>query len=234
MDGRSVRIPQRPSVTISFAQTLDGRIATISGNSRWISGPESLQLTHRLRAAHDAIVVGSGTVAADNPQLTVRLVAGRDPLRVVVDSRLRTALDANVLSGKLASGTILAVTRHAPCERREAVERRGATVLVLQDDADGHVDLAALLTTLGDRGVASVMVEGGAGLITAFLRARLVDRMVVTIAPKVLGRGIDAVGNLGISDLARAIQVTGVTYARYGDDMVIDGRVGSQGEDDGG
>lgn len=234
MPAASFRRIQRPSVTIGFAQTLDGRIATITGSSQWISGPESLHFTHRLRAAHDAIVVGSGTVVADNPRLTVRLTEGRDPLRVVVDSRLRVPLDANVLSGSAASGTIVAVTRHAPPECREAVERQGATVLVVQDDPDGHVDLVELLAALGERGVSSVMVEGGSGLITGFLRERLVDRMVVTIAPKLLGRGIDAVGDLGISELARAIQLTNVTYERYGDDIVIDGRVADLEVDDGG
>jgi len=232
MSAASPRSSQRPSVTLSFAQTLDGRIATINGNSQWISGPESLRLTHRLRSEHDAIIVGSGTVIADNPRLTVRLAEGRDPLRVVVDSRLRIPLDASVLSAGAASGTVIAVTRHAPLARREAVERQGATVLLLQDDPDGHVDLASLLAALGDRGIASVMVEGGAGMITGFLRARLVDRLVVTVAPKVLGRGIDGVGDLGISDLARAIQLTDVTYEQFGDDIVIDGRVGDVEIDD--
>ncbi len=227
-----IRMLQRPAVTISYAQTLDGRIATRAGSSQWISGTESLRLTHRLRASHDAIVVGSGTVMSDNPRLTVRLAEGRDPLRVVVDSRLRIPLDANVLIGDAASGTVLAVTRHAPIERRGAVERQGASVLMVEDDAYGHVDLAAMLAALGGRGVSSVMVEGGAGLITAFLRARLVDRLVVTVAPKILGRGIDAVGDLGIDDLADAVQLTVVTYERHGDDIVIDARVGNAEDED--
>jgi 5-amino-6-(5-phosphoribosylamino)uracil reductase/diaminohydroxyphosphoribosylaminopyrimidine deaminase/5-amino-6-(5-phosphoribosylamino)uracil reductase len=224
----------RPTVTLSYAQTLDGRIATAGGSSQWISGPESLRLTHQLRAEHDAIMVGVGTVLADNPRLTVRLVDGPDPLRVIVDSRLRTPLDANVLAGDAAHGTILAITDRAPSERRQAAQQRGASILVLPEDEAGHVQIAPLLERLAGRGVRSVMVEGGAGMLTAFLRARLVDRMVVTLAPKVLGRGIDAIGDLEIGDLANALRLADVVYERYGDDIVIDGRVVRvEGEDAG-
>jgi 5-amino-6-(5-phosphoribosylamino)uracil reductase/diaminohydroxyphosphoribosylaminopyrimidine deaminase/5-amino-6-(5-phosphoribosylamino)uracil reductase len=224
----------RPTVTLSYAQTLDGRIATAGGSSQWISGPESLRLTHQLRAEHDAIMVGVGTVLADNPRLTVRLVDGPDPLRVIVDSRLRTPLDSNVLAGAAAHGTVLAITASAPGERRQAAQQRGASILVLPEDDAGHVQIAPLLERLAERGVRSVMVEGGAGLITAFLRARLVDRMVVTLAPKVLGRGIDAVGDLEIGDLTNALRLVDVVYERYGDDIVIDGKVVRvEGEDAG-
>jgi 5-amino-6-(5-phosphoribosylamino)uracil reductase/diaminohydroxyphosphoribosylaminopyrimidine deaminase/5-amino-6-(5-phosphoribosylamino)uracil reductase len=224
----------RPTVTLSYAQTLDGRIATAGGSSQWISGHESLRLTHQLRAEHDAIMVGVGTVLADNPRLTVRLVDGPDPLRVIVDSRLRTPLDANVLAGDAAHGTVLAITDRAPSERRQVAQQRGASILVLPEDEAGHVQIAPLLERLAERGVRSVMVEGGAGMLTAFLRARLVDRMVVTLAPKVLGRGIDAVGDLEIGDLANALRLADVVYERYGDDIVIDGRVVRvEGEDAG-
>ena len=213
----------RPLVTISYAQTLDGRLATRSGSSRWISGEASLRLTHRLRAAHDAIMVGVGTVLADDPRLTVRLVAGRDPLRVVVDSRLRTPPDAAVLRDGAASGTLLAITDLAPPERREVIEALGADMLVMPSSADSRVDLAALLRELGRRGAGSVMVEGGAGLITALLRLRLADQVAITVAPKILGSGIAAVGDLGIDDLDRARLIEGLEVGRYGDDLVLTG-----------
>ena len=152
-------------MTLSYAQTVDGRIATAGGSSQWISGPASLTHAHRLRADHDAIMVGAGTVRR-RPRLTVRLVDGTDPLRVVVDSGLRIPPTSAVLADGAAGRTILAVTERASGERREAVRRLGATVLCLPSNAAGQVDLAALLTELGATGVESVMVEGGAALLT--------------------------------------------------------------------
>lgn len=215
----------RPVVTVHYAQTLDGRLATVTGSSRWISCGESLRLAHELRASHDAIVVGVGTVRRDDPRLTVRLVAGRDPLRVVVDSTLRTPLDAAVLAAGAAAGTVLAVTARAPAERQAQATALGATVLTLPSDDAGRVDLVALLTVLRERGIGSVLVEGGAALITALLRARLVDRLVVCVAPKILGAGINAIGELGISELDRALLLRDARVVAYGDDLVFDGWV---------
>jgi riboflavin-specific deaminase-like protein len=215
----------RPSVTVSYAQTLDGRLATSTGSSQWISAPQSLRFSHELRAEHDAIMVGVGTVCMDDPRLTVRLAAGRNPLRVVVDSTLRTPLTAAVLANGAATGTVFAVTDRAPTAKRDRVRALGATVLCLPTDAGGRVDLVSLLTALRQRGVGSVLVEGGAQMITALLRARLVVRLVVCVAPKILGAGIEAVGDLGISELARTLIVTDTSVISFGEDLVLDGRV---------
>ena len=215
----------RPFVTLSYAQTLDGRLATSTGSSQWISAPESLRFSHELRAKHDAIVVGVGTACKDDPRLTVRLAAGQSPLRVVVDSTLRIPLTAAVLTEETAPGTVLAVTDRAPAAKRDEVRARGATVLCLPTNTEGRVDLVALLTALHDRGVGSVLVEGGAGIITALLRARLVDRMIVCVAPKILGAGIEAVGDLGIRELARALTMAGTSVTPCGVDLILDGRV---------
>lgn len=215
----------RPSVTVSYAQTLDGRLATVGGSSQWISCDESLRHAHELRASHDAVMVGAGTVAADNPQLTVRHAAGKDPLRVVVDSTLRTPLEAAVLSNGAAQGTVLAVTGRASVRKCEEVRTLGATVLRLPEDGDGRVSLGAMLAALYEMEVGSVMVEGGAALITALLREKLVDRMCVCIAPKILGSGIEAVGNLGIRDLGDSLALTGAAFTPHGDDMILDARV---------
>lgn len=217
--------PHRPFVTVCYAQTLDGRLATRTGSSRWISGPETLRLAHEQRATNDAVMVGVGTVLTDDPQLTVRLVAGRSPLRVVVDSTLRTPLQAAVLATQAARGTVLAATQRAPNERVAAARALGATVLVVPEDAGGRVNLPVLLTILWTRGVASLLVEGGASLITALLRAHLADRLVVTVAPKILGAGVEAVGDLSIVDLERAIALRELRVDRYGEDFVLDGRV---------
>jgi diaminohydroxyphosphoribosylaminopyrimidine deaminase / 5-amino-6-(5-phosphoribosylamino)uracil reductase len=215
----------RPTVTVSYAQTLDGRLATANGSSRWISAPESLRFAHQLRAEHDVVAVGAGTACKDDPRLTVRLVPGDDPLRVVVDSSLRTPLSAAVLANGAAKRTILAVTERAPERRCEEALALGATVLELPSDAAGRVDLHALLSELHSLGVRSVMVEGGAALITAFFCERLVDRLAVCIAPKILGRGIEAVGDLGIQDLSDSLILADTSVTPYGVDLVLDSRV---------
>lgn len=215
----------RPTVTVSYAQTLDGRLAAANGSSRWISSPDSLRFAHKLRAEHDAVAVGAGTACNDDPRLTVRLVPGDDPLRVVVDSAFRTPLSAAVLANEAAKGTVLAVTDRAPYERCAEAESLGATVLRLPATGKGRVDLDALLSGLYALGVRSVMVEGGAALITSFLYERLVDRLAVCIAPKILGRGIEAVGDLGISDLTDSLMLTDTAVTPYGVDLVIDSRV---------
>lgn len=215
----------RPRVTFSFAQTLDGRVAAADGSSQWISGPESLRFCHRLRAAHDAIMVGIGTVLRDDPRLTVRLVEGRDPLRVIVDSTLRIPLSAAVLRDGAARGTVLACTAAAPVERRAALAELGATILTLPAWPEGGVDLAALLAALGERSIASVMVEGGARLLTSLLRARLADAVAITITPLILGAGPAAIGDLGIATLAQAIRLANATWTTYGADVVVEGDI---------
>ena len=144
---------------------------------------------------------------------------------MVVDSSLRTPLSAAVLANGAAKGTILAVTERAPDERCEEALSLGATVLKLPADAAGRVDLHALLAELHSLGVRSVMVEGGAALITSFLSERLVDRLAVCIAPKILGRGIEAVGDLGISDLTDSLILADTSVTPYGVDLVLDSRV---------
>ncbi len=167
-------------------------------------------------------MVGVGTVLADNPRLTVRLVEGTSPHRVIVDSTLRLPLEASVLSDG-ASPTLVATTSRAPAERIRLVEQV-AQVEVVATDATGGVDLDALLRRLVVRGLSSVLVEGGSRLITAFLRRRLVDRLVVCVAPMILGTGTDAVGDLGIDVLGEAITFESVTFTPLGRDVIFDGR----------
>jgi riboflavin-specific deaminase-like protein len=215
---------KQPFVTVKFAQSLDGRIATSTGDSRWISGPPSLRLAHKLRREHDAIMVGIGTVLADDPQLTVRLVKGRDPLRVVIDSNLRIPLGSRVLTDGAAAHTLVASSGNVDPDRMSEIQRLGAEILRLPSGPQGSgIDIVRLLEELGHRGVESVLVEGGKGIITALLAARAVDRLVVVVAPKIIGQGTEGIGDLGIARLSEAITFSSVKTRRLGKDIIFDG-----------
>lgn len=218
-----IGVYDRPQVTLHYAQTLDGRIATRTGHARWISCDATLRLAHELRAQHDAVLVGIGTVLADDPRLTVRLVPGASPTRVILDSTLRVPLTAHILTGNDAP-TLLATTRAAATARRALIEDTGAEVAIVESDGDS-VSLPALLAILRERGVGSVLVEGGAAVITSFLRQGLVDRLIVCIAPKIAGAGIEAVGDLGIRQMGDALRIRDPRIEQVGDDLIFDGRV---------
>lgn len=215
-----------PFVTVKFAQSLDGRIATVTGDSQWISSSGARRFAHQLRREHDAIMVGIGTVLADNPQLSVRLVRGRDPLRIVVDSSLRIPLTTRVLADRAASHTLVVTSESAEISRERELASLGAEVLRLPSGPDhSGVNIERLLKTLGSRGIASVLVEGGKGIITSLLAARAVDRLVTVIAPKIIGEGIEAIGDLGITRLDDAITFSSVKTRKLGPDIVLDGRL---------
>ncbi|MFO7569311.1 MAG: bifunctional diaminohydroxyphosphoribosylaminopyrimidine deaminase/5-amino-6-(5-phosphoribosylamino)uracil reductase RibD, partial [Smithellaceae bacterium] len=166
-----------PFVTIKYASTLDGRIATACGRSQWISSPPSLKFVHRLRARHDAILVGVGTVLLDDPELTVRLVRGRNPVRIVVDSHLKIPDSAKLIVTAAQITTIIATTRSLADPRAQDLSARGAQILTIDADAQGRVDLAKLLKALAARNISSLLVEGGSQIITSFLRENLVNRL---------------------------------------------------------
>lgn len=214
-----------PYVTIKYAQTLDGRIATRSGQSQWISSDADLTYAHELRAANDAIMVGIGTVLKDNPRLTVRLATGPNPRRIVVDSLLRTPHSSHVLSDEFVSNTTFAVTAAAPAVRIKEAESRGARVIIVRSTLDGLVDLEDLLQRLRAEGIRSVMVEGGAKIITSVLRAGLANRLIICIAPKVMGSGIEGVGDLGVITLPETIKFTSHSFRQAGEDVMFDGEI---------
>lgn len=210
---------KRPFITLTYAQSIDGCIAARAGQPLTLSGKQSLVLTHRLRAAHQAILAGIGTVLADNPSLTVRLVEGRDPQPIVPDSRLRFPLDANLLSHPSRSPWI-ATSEHADVGRQRTLEAAEARVLRLPANVRGQVDLAALMKRLGELGIDSVMVEGGARIITSFLSERLVDHLVLTVAPTLVG-GLRAVRRLGPSAPACFPRLRNVRYERLEEDLIV-------------
>jgi GTP cyclohydrolase II len=224
--GRRPASSDRPMVVLKYAQTLDGRIATTSGDARWISGSAERQVSHALRAACDAVLVGVGTVVRDDPQLTVRMVSGASPVRVVLDSTLRLPPTARVLAPD-ASTTVITTARSAP-ERRAELRDHGVTVHVVAADNEGRVDLAAGLAALRAAGTEVVLVEGGSGIITGLLRARLVDRVIAAIAPLIIGEGTPAVADLAVDRVAAGIRLTNRSIVPVGDDVLLAWDVGSR------
>ncbi len=211
-----------PFVTLKFAQTLDGRIATATGDSKWISSEPSLKWAHRLRSLHDAVLVGVGTVLEDDPQLTVRLVRGRNPLRVVADSRLRIPLNSKTLKDQENAPTVIVATSQADIERKLALNVMGVEVLTVEEDGEGMVALKDLLQKLGQRNISSVLVEGGATTITSFIRQGLADKVVAIIAPRIMGKGVETVGDLGILKVGRALKLSFDKVYRKGEDVIIE------------
>jgi GTP cyclohydrolase II len=212
--------PDRPYVVLKYAQTLDGRIATAGGDAKWISGTGERRISHALRAACDAVAVGAGTVLADDPQLTVRMVPGASPIRVVLDSTLRLPADAQVFAPD--ASTIILTTERSDPARRAALQERAVTVVMVGDGPDG-IDLADGLARLRRLGIRSLLVEGGARVITSMLRGRLADRVVVAVAPLLLGAGTEAVGDLGTKLVADGLRLVHRTIHQAGPDLVIAG-----------
>ena len=218
----------RPWVVAKAACSLDGKIATVGGESQWLTGEAARALGHRLRHRVDAMVVGIGTVLADDPQLTTRRPRGqgpgRDPIRVVLDSRLRMPLTARMLHLDSEAPTWVATTSQAPPDTIRALKAQGAQVLVLPADA-GRVSLPALLEELGARQVQSLLVEGGAVTLGAFFDQRLVNQFYFFYAPKILGgqRAPGMVGGHGIVHLGEAHIARDLSVRRVGGDLLVSG-----------
>jgi diaminohydroxyphosphoribosylaminopyrimidine deaminase/5-amino-6-(5-phosphoribosylamino)uracil reductase len=214
-----------PFVTVKYAQTIDGRIATASGQSQWISSPDSRKYSHKLRAEHDAILVGAGTVIKDDPELTVRLARGRNPLRVILDNDLKIPAESKIFRNLLQAKTLIATTIKADDPRLQQIASSGAEIISVDSDSSGNVDLIKLFKILADRQISSILVEGGAQIITSVLKNNLAQRLVTIIAPKILGRGIEAIGDLQINDLSHAKKLSVEKIKRSGPDIIIDGRL---------
>lgn len=214
-----------PFVTLKYAQTLDGRIATATGHAQWISSEASRRFAHTLRSVNDAILVGAGTVIQDDPELTVRMVKGKNPLRIVVDSQLRTSTKSKIYKNQKAARTIIATTVRANPEKRALFHDLGIEMLQIDADQHGQVDQGKLLRELGKHNIASVLVEGGAEIITSFIKNALADRVTIIIAPKIIGSGKEAVGDLSITDMNEAFVITEKKMIRKGDDLIIEGKI---------
>lgn len=221
-----------PFVIAKFAASLDGRIAAASGDSRWVSGPETRDWSHRLRTRIDAILVGSSTVVVDDPLLTARpdgVDAARQPLRVVVDTRGRVPPMAQVFTGP--AKTLVATSEDAPGEWRGAIEARGAEVISFPLER-GRVDVRALLEELGKRDVQTLLVEGGGVILGSFFDAGLVDKVHAVIAPMIMGAADApaAVAGEGANRMAEALRLRDVVVERLGEDILVTGYVPKDAE----
>lgn len=217
-----------PFVMLKVASSLDGKIATRSGDSRGITAQESLRFVHRLRDQCDALMVGIGTVQADNPLLTTRLKGkvGKDPIRVIVDSSLRISPQARLFNPHSQAGVIIATTQKAPRGKKERLEKIGAKVITV-GSANGKVDLKKLMVALGKLEITSLLIEGGTKIITSALKDDIVDKIFFFYAPKILGghaaHGITA--GEGVEYVNQALNVQDLKVKRQGEDVLVEGYI---------
>lgn len=215
-----------PFLTLKIAQTLDGKIATSSGASKWITGEKAREEAHRLRDSHDAVLVGINTVLMDNPSLTTRIPGGRDAVRVIVDSRLRIPVNAKVVAQSSPARTMVATLANAPKNKIKELQDAGVEVLTIRS-AHGRVDLRDLMKKLGKRDIMSALIEGGAEINASALKAGLVDKVVMFLAP-LLMTGTDSLCSIGGSSpakLSQAIKLRDVSVKFVGKDLMVEGYI---------
>ncbi|HQA08446.1 MAG TPA: bifunctional diaminohydroxyphosphoribosylaminopyrimidine deaminase/5-amino-6-(5-phosphoribosylamino)uracil reductase RibD [Syntrophomonadaceae bacterium] len=215
----------RPFVALKTAITLDGKIATRKGNSRWITSPEARRYVHQLRNRYDAIMAGIGTVLADDPMLNTRLddPTARDPVRIIVDGQLDLPLDSQIANTSRKQTTLVYTSRNADRGREKALKQKGLEVIRI-DGTQNNLDLSQVMDDLGKRGMISVLVEGGAGLNASLLEQKLVDKLYWFIAPKIIGgsQAPGPVGGSGAASMDEAILLHDIQQQQIGDDLLIE------------
>ncbi len=213
----------RPFVTLKLAQTLDGRIAASNGDSKWVSGPAARRLVHRMRSETDAVLVGMGTVRADNPALTVRAVKGRNPYRVIVAGAGRFPAKCDLLDKNDDYRTVIAAEARLIGRLTKRANCHDVIFWEVKVTGNGLLDIRDLVRRAGEFGLQSLLVEGGESLATSFIKADLVDKYVVSVAPKILGQGIPSVGDLGRKKISEAIELKQTRIEQVGRDIVCSG-----------
>jgi diaminohydroxyphosphoribosylaminopyrimidine deaminase/5-amino-6-(5-phosphoribosylamino)uracil reductase len=215
-----------PFVSLKIAQSLDGKIATETGDSKWITSEKSRVMVHKLRSQYDAVLVGAGTVKADNPDLTVRLVKGRNPYRVVLDNNLTLPLNSSVLTDDSIHQTIVFADRKVeqvkPRKIRE-LKSRGVSLVLLNGSRGGLLSLRGVLKKLGSMGIGSVLVEGGSRVFSSFLKERLADKLLVFTAPKIIGDGIPWLNGFGVKSVKDALAFSRFRFENIENDVLFEG-----------
>jgi diaminohydroxyphosphoribosylaminopyrimidine deaminase/5-amino-6-(5-phosphoribosylamino)uracil reductase len=215
-------LKKEPFVVLKVAATLDGKIATRNGDSKWISGEASRRFVHKVRDQVDGVLVGIGTILRDDPLLTARRKEGREPYRIVLDSRLKIPEEAKVFEHS-PSEVILATTRSAPQDKIERLQERGVRVLIV-DSKEGRVDLRSCLSKLGEINVMNLLVEGGSQVNGSFLDEGLIDKFLLFLSPKLIGdpQALGVFGGRGVSNLQEAVAVKEINTKRIGEDIFVE------------
>jgi len=216
-------LKKEPFVMLKVAATLDGKIATRHGDSKWISGEASRRFVHKLRDQVDGVLVGIGTVLKDDSQLTARIRGGRDPFRIVLDSQLKIPEEAKVI-GVSPWKAIIATTELAPKDKIEKLERRGVRILII-DSQEGKINLKSCLSKLGEMGITSLLVEGGSQINGSFLDGKLIDKIFLFLSPRLMGdrQALGIFGGRGVSNLQEAVVLKEIRTRRFGKDLLIEG-----------
>ena len=212
---------KKPFVVVKAAMSLDGKIATRTGDSKYITAKEAREFVHQLRAEYDAVMVGINTILKDNPQLTVRHAKGRNPIKIVVDTKLKIPLTSDVIKNE-PTRLIVATSKKAPKAKIKKLKQKGVHVLVI-NLAKGRIDLKELMDELGKKEICSIMIEGGAELNAESIKAGIVDKILVFISPKLIGEGLAALGDLGITKIDKSIKLKNLNYKKIGRDILIEG-----------
>jgi len=216
---------QEPFVALKIAQTLDGKIADKNARSKWITNEKSRRYVHQLRGEYDAVLVGAGTVHHDNPSLTVREVAGRNPVRVIVDGNFSVPEKATMFRDGAARTIVYINSKRSKkyAAKRDRLEKNGIEIVEFPGSTTGAISLTKILRHLGSEGIASVLVEGGAATFSHLIEQGQVDKYYIFIAPKLIGQGLDAFGNVKSKSLRNAVALQNVSVTSFGEDTLLQG-----------
>jgi diaminohydroxyphosphoribosylaminopyrimidine deaminase / 5-amino-6-(5-phosphoribosylamino)uracil reductase len=217
-------VKKLPYVSLKAAQTIDGKIADKNGDSHWISSLQARKYVHSLRSRYDAVMIGAGTVIKDDPRLTVRLVEGRNPKRIIIDTNLKLKLNHKLFHKNPDKNLILVTSKKSANKKRRVskLQSMGVTVMFAKDEGDDRINLKSALRELRKVGIASVLVEGGSGMFTSFISENLFDDIFLFISPKLLGCGVSLVGDLGIKNLKNSVKVKINSFEKVGDDILVE------------
>lgn len=212
-----------PYITLKTAQTLDGKIADLSGDSKWITSEPARRHVHLLRSMYDAVLVGRKTVSVDDPSLTVRLVEGRNPIKIVLDSTLKIKLNSKILNCDKANTIIVtSLESRFKIKKVQMLTSSGVKLLFVKTNNNGTINLKSALKKIGELGIASILVEGGSNIFTSFVKQNLFDDIKAFISPKLMGDGISVLGNLNIRNIRKAKTLSINSFEKIGDDLLVE------------